>query len=192
MVKIQKNQGMTYVEIIVVLGIFSVMSAIVMFNYGEFQAKVDIKNLASDIALKIVEAQKSALSGNLPPGALSDWKPSYGVHFYPTFGSGSDNKHFIYFSNLNNDQAYGPDDGLPETISIGKGNYISGIYKCEVGSSCSQIASSLSIVFTRPDSSAVFSDISITGSKYVQITVQSPRNANAIIKIYPSGRIQVN
>ena len=28
-----------------------------MFDYGGFQAKVDIKNLASDIALKIFEAQ---------------------------------------------------------------------------------------------------------------------------------------
>ncbi|KKQ07855.1 MAG: hypothetical protein US18_C0006G0001, partial [Parcubacteria group bacterium GW2011_GWB1_36_5] len=55
--RIKKNRGMTYVELIVVLSIFAVMSSIVLFNYGEFQAKVDIKNLASDIALKIVEAQ---------------------------------------------------------------------------------------------------------------------------------------
>ena len=59
------NRGMTYVELIVVLSIFSIMTSVVLFNYGAFQAKVDIKNLASDIALKIVEAQKSALSGKL-------------------------------------------------------------------------------------------------------------------------------
>ena len=57
---------MTYVELIVVLSIFSVMTSVVLFNYNEFQAKIDIKVLANDIALKIVEAQKSALSGKLP------------------------------------------------------------------------------------------------------------------------------
>ena len=48
---------MTYVELIVVLAIFAILSSVVMFNYGNFQAKVDIKNLGSDIALKIVRTQ---------------------------------------------------------------------------------------------------------------------------------------
>ena len=52
------NKGMTYVELIVVLSIFSIMTSIVLFNYNEFQAKVDIKVLANDIVLNIVEAQK--------------------------------------------------------------------------------------------------------------------------------------
>ena len=47
---------MTYIELIVVLSIFAVMSSVVIFNYGLFQARIDIKNLASDIALKFVEA----------------------------------------------------------------------------------------------------------------------------------------
>ena len=70
------QKGMTYVELIVVLSIFSAMTSVVLFNYGEFQAKVDIKNLASDIALKIVEAQKSSLSGKLPESFPVNWKPS--------------------------------------------------------------------------------------------------------------------
>ena len=94
--KIQKNKGMTYVELIVVLSIFSIMTSIVLFNYGEFQAKVDIRNLASDIALKIVEAQKSALSGKLPTQATgATWKPSYGVYL-----NISTPTEFIYTSNL--------------------------------------------------------------------------------------------
>src|SRR3989344_6451778 len=75
------RRGMTYVELIVVLGIFGVISSVVMFNYGEFQDKVEIKNLASDIALKVVEAQKSAMSGKLPVNPPSGWKPAYGVYF---------------------------------------------------------------------------------------------------------------
>src|SRR3989344_2489263 len=101
LIKIQKNKGMSYVELIVVLSIFSAMSSVVLFNYGEFQAKIDIKNLASDIALKVVEAQKSSLPGKLPPLAQqvlipspSAWKPSYGLYM----DQAADDKSFIYFS----------------------------------------------------------------------------------------------
>ena len=52
-IKIKTNRGMTYVELIVVLSIFAVLSSVAIFNYGSFQDKVDIKNLGSDIALKI-------------------------------------------------------------------------------------------------------------------------------------------
>ena len=47
--KIKKNAGMTYVELIVVLSIFAVLSSVAVFNYSEFQTKVDIKNLANDL-----------------------------------------------------------------------------------------------------------------------------------------------
>src|ERR1035437_1408114 len=97
LIKIKNNAGMSYIELIVVLTIFSVISSVVIFNYGNFQAKVDIKNLASDIALQVVQAQKSSLSGLLPPLAqellvIPGWKPSYGVYF-----TTSDKTDFIYF-----------------------------------------------------------------------------------------------
>jgi prepilin-type N-terminal cleavage/methylation domain-containing protein len=42
---INKTRGMTYVELIVVLSIFSVISTIVIFNYKEFQAKVEHRKI---------------------------------------------------------------------------------------------------------------------------------------------------
>ena len=61
--KLQKNKGMTYVELIVVLSIAGIIASISLFNYKDFQDRVDMKNLASDIASKIVEAQKNSISG---------------------------------------------------------------------------------------------------------------------------------
>src|SRR3972149_7323317 len=174
------RRGMTYVELIVVLGIFAVMSSIVMYNYVEFQAKVDIKNLASDIALKIVEAQKSSLSGNLPPdyystgGYLPDWKPSYGVHF-----DASNQKNFVYFADKYPDNTYNlTTDSWGDTITINQNAYISGVQ-------CGGL-SVVDIVFRRPDSRAQM-------KCDAQITVSSPRSAStATITIYSSGRLQAN
>ncbi len=193
--KIKNNKGMSYVELIVVLSIFAVLSSVVIFNYGDFQARVDIKNLASDIALKIVEAQKSSINGVLPTtGApFPDWKPAYGVYFDIT--TLLKQKQFIYFADLDNSNTYISGSGETlDTINITKNNYISNIDKCSTNPcvSGSNSINSLFVIFKRPDSSAIFSDATITGSQYVQITINSPKNAKAYIKIYPSGRVQVN
>ena len=200
------NRGMTYVELIVVSSIFAIMSSVVIYNYQGFQAKVDIKNLASDIALKIVEAQKSSSNGVLPPSTFSitpDWKPSYGVYFEAVTPP-TPLKQFIYFADL--DGATLPQNGVfdgsdctPECldkITITRNDYISDIVMCsDTGCISSTPSSPLSITFKRTASGATFKDSNgtpITGD-HIQITVKSANgDAKALIKIYPSGRVQVN
>ena len=184
------NKGMTYVELIVVLSIFSTMTSIVLFNYNKFEAKVDIKILANDIASKIVETQKYSTSGKWNPDALASWKPSYGLHF-----NLSDNKNFIYFADLNNNSFYEDPDCTGECLDqiiITKENSISGL---EIfGTGCPASVDNLNVVFKRPDSSAIItSNPALACSiSYVQISISSPELINSTIKVYPSGRIQIN
>lgn len=186
--------GMSYVELIVVLSIFAVLSSVITFNYGAFQDRVDIKNLASDIALKIVEAQKSSIDGVSPNSFPSDKKPSYGIYF-----DIATNNKFVYFADQNNNGKYpGPIDCTPaeclDVIEITKNNIISNLDKCSASPcvSGSSPISPLNITFIRPDSGAKFDGATIAGSEYVQLTIKSPKDATALIKIYPSGRVQVN
>ncbi|MEK9182533.1 MAG: type II secretion system protein [Patescibacteria group bacterium] len=196
--KIKKDRGMSYVELIVVLGIFSILSSVVLYNYGLFQDRIDIKNLSSDIALKVVESQKLSLSGKFPPPSYSitpTWKPSYGVYLSP----GSDNKSFAYFVDIDNNNLF---DGSAsnctgeclEKITITKGNSISSldiIYK----DATVVPLSDLTISFIRPNSVAIiksgtaFSDSSVD---HAEISVISQKGTIAKIKVYPSGRIQIN
>lgn len=196
--KIQKKGGMSYVELIVVLSIFSAISSVVLFNYGGFQAKVDIKNLAGDIALKIVEAQKSSLSGKFPPleqqsQITSTWKPSYGVYL----NTASDDKSFIYFTDLNNNNLYEGSDCTGECLDkiiLTKGNSISSLDVFYQGDSAPHNLSDLTITFTRPNSGATIKSTSSLTSiiSYIQISLVSPKVISAKIKLYPSGRVQVN
>jgi type II secretory pathway pseudopilin PulG len=196
------NKGMSYVELIVVLSIFGAMSSIVLFNYGEFQAKVDIKNLANDIALKVVEAQKAATQGQLTThNYIASWKPSYGAYFTLTTNGLADNKSFNYFADLNNNQNYDDSTCTPaslageclEKLIITKGNSISAI-TAYYSSGSTQNLNNVMMIFTRPSQEArFFSSASISsGLSYIQITVSSLKTATARIKIYPSGRIQIN
>lgn len=198
------SNGMTYIELIVVLAIFAVISTAVMFNYGSFQDKVDIKNLASDIALQIVEAQKSSVNGVLPSRAITvdDWKPSYGVYFSKTTipdGKGADNKNFIYFTDLDNQD--GVFDGLScvgnnteclNKITITKNNYISELIVVYQNKSLGQ-PDNLTVAFKRPNSGALLSsgDEELTGVSYAQIIIKSAKGTTVSIRIYPSGRVQI-
>lgn len=183
------NRGMTYIELIVVLSIFAVLSSVVVFNYGDFQARVDIRNLSSDIALKVVEAQKAALSGALPQTAvLPTWKPSYGVYFNTTTPT-----QFIYFVDLDSLGDLSGGETL-ETISITKNNSISSIDACYATPCVPNPLGNLTITFSRPNSGAILNPAAsfIPASSYAQITILSPRGSTSLIKLYKSGRVQIN
>lgn len=194
--KLKHNRGMSYVELIVVLSIFSVLSSVAIYNYGDFQAKVDIKNLASDVALKIVEAQKSSLSGLLPvQGSPVGWKPSYGVYF----DLATDNKGFIYFTDLNNSIFFDDTNCTGECLSeiaLTKGNYISGLSVFYRGNPTPVNLNNLTVAFSRPDSGALIRDnggvINQALLDYARITVSLAKGTTSAIKIFPSGRIQIN
>ena len=188
---------MTYVELIVVLAIFAVMSSVVIFNYGDFQAQVDIKNLASDIALQIVQAQKSSLAGLLPTQipTISPWKPSYGVYFNPV----PYNKSFIYFVDLDqndllNDPSCPPGSECLNKIAITKNNSISSLSVFYQGDSAAYPLTDLTATFTRPNSGAIIRSSTTLNSNisHVQINITSLQGISAAIELYPSGRVQIN
>ena len=200
---IKLNRGMTYVELIVVLSIFSLMSSVVVFNYGQFQAKVDIKNLANDIAVKVVEAQKASIFGKFPSLAqqasiTATWKPSYGIYL----NLSTDNKSFLYFADLQNPQPQnnvfdGTDCTVEciEKISITKGNYISRLDVFYLDATPTASINNATVSFVRPDSTAVINSVPALPSNnidYLQITIVSPKTIQAVIKLYASGRIQIN
>lgn len=205
--KTKRNRGMTVIEIIVVLSIFSVLSGVAIFNYSAFQSKVDIKNLATDIALKIIEAQKASSSGKLPSVAQeATWKPSYGVYFNLAVNPSVDNKSFIYFTDLSGRNGqYDPSScpGTGEclekiTIAPKGGYYISNLDVFYIGNPTSVSLNDLTVTFTRPSSSANIKSSGIsttpppTDISYVQIKIKSPKEVTNLIKIYPSGRVQIN
>lgn len=185
--------GMTYAELIVVLSIFAIISSVTIFNYGKFQAKIDIENLASDIALQITQAQKEAIGGKLDSLASVTWKPSYGV----SFDIASNNKLFTYFADRNSDGALTGSSCNGECLSsigITKGNSISSL--AVVGSgTCSSALTKIDITFTRPDSTATFVTSPASSGctiSYAEVTISSPKSLTSSIKIYPLGRVQIN
>ncbi|MDD2263297.1 MAG: type II secretion system protein, partial [Clostridia bacterium] len=74
----QKQRGMTLIELLVALVIFSIITGIVLFNYGDFNASLTMQNLADDIALTVRRAQSYAIGVR---GREGSFQVGYGVHF---------------------------------------------------------------------------------------------------------------
>ena len=201
----KNKRGFTIIEMLVVLAIFAIMSSIVIFQYPTFQAQIDLKNTATDVALQIVQAQKDAVNGklNTTKSVSNPWTPSYGVYFTnsslaspilkDSFASYIDLNDTFTFDRVgcpslaNNDCLY--------NYSLSKGIKINSIkYLDESGNTITPI--DFAINFTRPNFMPVFTvpyiNNIISDIRYAEIVIKSPKGTYKYLCIYPSGRIQVN
>ena len=99
-------QGMTFIELIVVMSLFTIFASLTLFQFSTFSGSVSIQTLSQDIALKLVQAQKFGSSGAYPnlinPATQglfipADWTPTHGVHFYVATGAIPGSSDFQYF-----------------------------------------------------------------------------------------------
>jgi len=120
-------QGMTLIELMVVLAIFAIVTSTVLFDYSTYRSKLSLDNLATDIALSIRKAQTYAIGVS---GADASFANGYGVHFstvqepapHPNQGS---NESFLLFTDVPN----------PATNPVSP--YLNKIYDNPNDSSCS-------------------------------------------------------
>ena len=196
-VKSQKskvNQGFTFVELIVVIAIFSIMAGIVIFNARDFGDSIALQNLAQDIALQLKKAQNDGSSGRFNIGftGYPMSKISYGLQFNTT-----EYTQFSYFADLDNDGTLRSNNfcgtGGYECIkifSIPNGDKISNLCVNQ-GSSCG--LSSVDITFTRPNLNAtiVTNPISSRIIADAEIEIKSPKGKTKTIVIWPTGQISI-
>ncbi|MEN9582650.1 MAG: hypothetical protein RL641_604 [Candidatus Parcubacteria bacterium] len=153
----QSNRGVTFIELVVVISIFSIIAGTLLVNFSRFGRNITLQNLAQDMALQINAAQKEAISGRTND-ALStcnrnsdDCAPRYGIYvtakssqyvnlLMQSFG-GTDGKSLLrYFDYaqpnvrpVNEMLDYGNPCGSGvateclDNISLGQGNFISAI-----------------------------------------------------------------
>lgn len=217
-----RKLGMTFIELVVVIGIFGTMASIVLFNYRDFSSNVHLRNLAQEIALQIKQAQTDSISGRLP--TLTDdqmqdnatpagWTPSFGI----AFDKVALPQAFIYYFNSANDaprdlfdfqgsgyvsgSCGGPLSECLQEIHITTGEIIDMICfdftSIQADASCDGEESDRAFVsFKRPRGNALIQEVDDgdPGSNHgnVFIRISDIKGRHKFISVWESGYISIN
>ncbi|MDD5145535.1 MAG: type II secretion system protein [Candidatus Pacebacteria bacterium] len=116
------NKGFTLVEIMVVISIIGIMSAITIPRYRSGQNHLALQRAASKLAQDIRRAEEMVISSADCPACGGSSARGYGVFAI----SGSDS-YILYADTQSPDKFYSGSDAVLETIKLEKNIVISGI-----------------------------------------------------------------
>lgn len=199
------QKGITYIELVTVLSIFSIVTAISIYDFRVFESNIQVKSLANDVALKFVEAQRNAVFGRVSPPLQaplnpSTWRPSYGISFDVNASPYTGSTVFYTYVDLDQDKIFThdpsytcPKDDCLEKIDITKGNRISNLKIYDSDGNYVSSVTQVDVTFTRPSTTATFySGGSVLGGVgYLEVEMTSPNNQVVDVKVFASGRIEL-
>ncbi len=195
------SNGLTIVELLVVVSIFIIITGISIFNYSKFESYTSTQNLADDIALTIRQAQSYA-TGVRGIAEIDYFNVGYGVHFalHPHqnyYYSGSPST-FILFADINNNRIYDYDEnesscGSPregneclEMFTIKSDDFITSFY-LDKTLEISSTDDAINIMFKRPSPEPILCRISVgeceTDISSIGIVVSNQKDDELITKI---------
>lgn len=182
-------RGFSLIELLVVTGIFLVITGVVLANNAQFNSSVLLGNAAYDVALSIREAQVYGLSTRSYSG---EFRVGYGVHF-------EGNTSYLLFADLDADRNKRYDPGIDQVvreITLGRGHTI--LHYCGVRTDgtedCSDNGAALThldVAFLRPNPDATITGdgpIVYSGAK---IVLQSRSEETRTVTVQSTGQMSV-
>ena len=189
-----KIKGFTLIELLVSVGIFAIMTALLLARYGSFDQGVLLTNLAYDVALTIRNAQSYGLNVKSYDRNDNKFEAAYGVNFVAT------TSNFVFFADINTPPnfTYEPSPGgLDVNISttLIKRNSKVGTLCIGSGPSNCVAAKSIDIAFNRPDPNAHINGLSLTNTiltnTYAEIILMANDGTIRKVIVRSTGQISV-
>jgi prepilin-type N-terminal cleavage/methylation domain-containing protein len=205
------NRGFTLLELVVSIGIFSAMTALVVAKYGNFNQSTLLTDTAYDIALALHTAQNYGLSVKNAGSGTNPFGLPYALDFTtseagtPCGSATANNKHIVLYGDSDPittpDGVCGASDSALTTFAITRGAAIApltgnpGSGLCVgSGSTCSFYnVTQVDISFTRPYPEAKIcanaSPVSCYG--YAEVIIVGTDGSTRTIAIRENGQVSV-
>lgn len=182
------NSGFTLVELLVSIGIFTIITTVAVFNHAQFNNSVLLTNLAYEIALSVRQAQFYGITVRQSTASPGAFDSGYGVRF--DLGV-SNTQYSLYEDRPPQNHVYASSE-LLETFKIQKGNRISKILVTNSSGTVST-PSIVDISFIRPNPDTYITAGDLVTPYYAkaEVCVTSPSNVNRMIVIESTGQISV-
>lgn len=209
----RSQQGLTLVELIVVLGIVAVVSGVIMFNYAKFRGTATLRGLSQEVALTIRKAQTYATSVQsiTSGGGSTTAFPAFGISVsldgdVASNTGDTSRKQFILFADI------------PDVSGSTDGMYTNGgtCGNLEEGNECLEslaintpdrimelctddgcmTSGTIDIVFNRPAPDAYLCVLSgaacqINRPSFVSLVIQALTGEEKIVTIWNTGQISI-
>jgi prepilin-type N-terminal cleavage/methylation domain-containing protein len=183
-------KGFTLIEMVVVIGIFGVVSAIVLFNYNQFRSNTILTNMAYEVALSVREAQIYGVSVRGSAGNSPSFSKPYGIYI----PNGETNQYLLFADD--GDNAYsgttcetpGTDTCVTPYALLGNNKFEE--VQVEINNQCEIPAGGLNIIFKRPNPEPF-----INGDSRIsraQIKLSSPDGTSRYVLVANNGQISVS
>jgi prepilin-type N-terminal cleavage/methylation domain-containing protein len=191
--KVKRNQGFSLIELLVVIAIFGILTAIIVFKYGDFSNNVILTNMAYEMALSIREAQIYGISAT----QRTSFDSNFGINFYvdPSLGETQIYHLFEDKGTAGYDSEGACTSGDVEDVCIQeyvlqRNIQIVGLNTGEPGD-CSP-SDEVNIVFDRPSPEAlIYKNSSTLELPFAQITLRTPEGSERFVVVNQTGQIFV-
>lgn len=189
-----RSGGFSLVELMVAIGIFAMMTTVLITKYGTFNQEVLLNNLAYDVAITIRNAQSYGLNVKSAGRNNNEFTTPFGVHFAKGVSD------FTFFADANSNGSFdtgaggGPNAELVTLTKIKKGSKVDTLCAgTGPGPSTCQSVEWLDVTFRRPDPNAIIkTSASQTGNSYAEIKVMASDGSAKKITVRANGQIAVS
>lgn len=174
------------IELVVALGIMTIITAVILANNSRFGGMVTLRSLSYDVALTIRQAQTYGIS--VRRFGATDFQISYGIHL----DTSSPTLYVLFADGVVKNGFYDAGE-IVESETIGRGFAITDLCaKTAVSSIESCGLEKIDILFTRPEPDAL---IKINGGPTLQerarIELGSPQGNRMSVIVEATGQIAV-
>lgn len=171
------SRAFTLVELVVTVGIFAIISTVIIAKNSQFDEEIFLSDMAYDVALSVRRAQSYGINVR---GSGGSFDYPYGVFF--TNGTTT----YQLFVDTDRDGFYSGHGELLETYTMGRGTKIGPL--CDFGSKTPCDLETLTVMFERPEPDAIIEQGTVTRAG---VGIFAPRGGKRYVFIESTGQFSI-